>query len=533
MFAQSSKHLVRLIALCLGIMLSALMTACASLPGDVVRSPSHALTDADGATRLTAVAAASLPEDAKISGLRLLPDGGQALEARMALANAAGRTIDAQYYQIANDASGREFLQALARAADRGVRVRLLIDDLHAGGEDDLLAGLAAAPNVEVRMFNPLAVRGGAVPSRVLLSLNEFTRVNRRMHNKLFIADNAFAISGGRNIGDAYFGRSQPANFIDMDVIAAGKVVGEQSAVFDAYWNSEHAYPIQSLVATERAPQVARAQFDAWAQGGGTDTAAQAVAERDLLGQGPVGAQLANGRVDLHLASVRVMADAPMKATHEQNLVDGAVMSGNLELLQSARSDVMVTSPYFIPDTRMLDILQASTARKVRVAVLTNSLATTDEPLVHVGYSRYRDELLGMGVALYEMMPGVDAPQATAAVSHGSLGRLHAKVAVVDHRWLSIGSMNMDRRSAHSNTEMGLVIDSPELAMQVATLLQREQLPRSYQLRMQPGAARPKLQWVAPSATEQPLVFTAEPSRNWRRQLGVSFTSFFVSEQLL
>jgi len=208
-------------------------------------------------------------------------------------------------------------------------------------------------------------------------------------------------------------------------------------------------------------------------------------------------------------------------------------MSGNLELLQSARADVLVTSPYFIPDARMLDILQASTARKVRVAVLTNSLATTDEPLVHVGYSRYRDELLDMGVALYEMMPGVDSPQATTSVSqHGSLGRLHAKLAVVDHRWLSIGSMNMDRRSAHSNTEMGLVIDSPELAMQVATLLQREQLPRSYQLRMQPGAARPRLQWVAPSTT-QPLVFSAEPSRNWRRQLGMSVTSFFVSEQLL
>ncbi|WP_218510862.1 phosphatidylserine/phosphatidylglycerophosphate/cardiolipin synthase family protein [Variovorax sp. dw_308] len=526
------KQLVRLIALCLGIVLSALMTGCASLPGDVTRLPSQSL---DGATPLTAVASASLPANEDVSGLRLLPDGGQALEARMALAHAAARTIDAQYYQIANDASGREFLHALARAADRGVRVRLLIDDLHAGGEDELLAGLAAGPNVEVRMFNPLAVRGGAVPSRVLRSLNEFARVNRRMHNKLFIVDNAFAISGGRNIGDAYFGRSQPANFIDMDVLAAGKVVREQSAVFDAYWNSEHAYPIQSLVATERLPQVARAQFDAWAQGG-SDAGAQALAGQDLLGQGPVGAELASGRVELHLATVRVMADAPVKATHEQSLADGAVMSGNLELLQSARFDVLVTSPYFIPDTRMLDILQASTARKVRVAVLTNSLATTDEPLVHVGYSRYRDELLDMGVALYEMMPGVDAPQAAASLSqgsHGSVGRLHAKLAVVDHRWLSIGSMNMDRRSAHSNTEMGLVIDSPELAMQVATLLQREQLPRSYQLRMQPGTGRPRLQWVAPSDTTQPLVFSAEPSRNWRRQLGMSFTSFFVSEQLL
>ncbi|MEJ8823820.1 phospholipase D family protein [Variovorax humicola] len=523
-----SKHLVRLIALCLGIVLSVLVTGCASLPDDVERLPSHTLGDMHGATRLTTVAAASLPADDSVSGLRLLPDGGQALEARMALANAASRTIDAQYYQIANDASGREFLHALARAADRGVRVRLLIDDLHAAGEDDLLAGLAAGPNVEVRMFNPLAVRGRGVPSRVLLSLNEFARVNRRMHNKLFVVDNAFAISGGRNIGDAYFGRSQPANFIDMDILSAGKVEREQSAVFDAYWNSEHAFPIQSLVVKERPPQVARAQFDAWAQVG-PDTMQPPMAERDPLGQSTVGAQLASGRIDLHLASVRVMADAPVKATQADTLVDGAVMAGNLELLQSARSDVLVTSPYFVPDTRMLDILQASTGKQVRVAVMTNSLATTDEPLVHFGYSRYRDALLDMGVALYEMMPGVDAMQA-ASSSHGSLGRLHAKLAVVDHRWLSIGSMNMDRRSAHSNTEMGLVIDSPELAGQVAMLLQREQMPRSYQL--QRAGARQRLQWVAPTGT-QPVVFSAEPSRNWRRQLGMSFTSLFVSEQLL
>ncbi len=365
----------------------------------------------------------------------------------------------------------------------------------------------------------------------MLLSLNDLARVNRRMHNKLFVVDNAFAISGGRNIGDAYFGRSQPANFIDMDVLAAGQVVREQSAVFDAYWNSEHAFPIQSLLATERPPQVARAQFDAWAQGG-TAPAAHAMVERDVLGQGAVGAQLASGRVELHLATVRVMADAPVKATPVGMLVDGAVMSGNLELLQSARADVLVTSPYFIPDARMLDILQASTARKVRVAVMTNSLATTDEPLVHFGYSRYRDALLDMGVALYEMMPGVDATQ-VASSPHGSLGRLHAKLAVVDGRWLSIGSMNMDRRSAHCNTEMGLIVDSPELAGQVAMLMQREQMPRSYQLQLQRAGARPRLQWIAPLGT-QPVVFSAEPSRNWRRQLGMSFTtSLFVSEQML
>ena len=207
------------------------------------------------APALPQVAAASTPEGSRhLSGMRLLPDGDQAFEARIALARAAEKTIDAQYYQIADDTSGRQFLRELSAAAARGVRVRLLVDDLHAAGEDALLAGLAARPNVELRMFNPLPVRDGSVGSRVLFSLHQFSRVNRRMHNKLMVADNVFAISGGRNIANEYFGRSEPANFIDMDLLSAGPVVQELSAVFDGYWNSEHAYPIQRLAAQDGRP---------------------------------------------------------------------------------------------------------------------------------------------------------------------------------------------------------------------------------------------------------------------------------------
>lgn len=509
---------------------AAALTGCAALPSteSVQRPVSQARVDTAD-THLAALAAASLPAADPRSGLRLLPDGGQAFEARIALANAAEKSIDAQYYQIADDASGREFLRALRDAAARGVRVRLLIDDMYAAGEDRLLSGLAARPNVELRMFNPLAVREGSVNARVLLSLHDFSRINRRMHNKLFVVDNSFAISGGRNIADGYFGRGLPANFIDMDILSAGPVVREMSAVFDGYWNSPYAYPIQSLAAQPDGAEAARRGFDEAVARTGAATPARAL---DLLGQTGVAAQLAEGRVELHPAAVRVLADAPSKAdAADARLADGAVMDANLELLQSARSEVLVASPYFVPGSRTLGILRQATDNKVRVALLTNSLATTDVPLVHFGYARHRDELLEMGVALYELMPGADTPAESSGLGHGSLGRLHAKLAVVDQRWLSIGSMNMDRRSAHCNTEMGLIIESPELASEVSTLLRRDELPRSYQVRSAGKAMG--LEWVALGSRRQEVVFAAEPHARWMLQLRTAMLSMFVNEEWL
>ena len=528
--ATTDPTAARLAGCALVVALAGMLIGCASLPDSVQRPVSQARTDVAD-TRLAAVAAASMPEGSReLSGMRLLPAGDQAFEARIALARAAEKTIDAQYYQIADDTSGRQFLRELSAAAARGVRVRLLVDDLHAAGEDALLAGLAARPNVELRMFNPLPVRDGSVGSRVLFSLHEFSRVNRRMHNKLFVADNSFAVTGGRNVADEYFGRSEPANFIDMDILSAGPVVPELSMVFDGYWNSERAYPIQSLAAQEGGPDAARRHFDEAVQ----ESAAVdlPVASRDALGQSSVGTQLAGGRVELYMANVRVLADAPSKAAeagHAQ-LEDGAVMNGKLELLQSARAEVLVASPYFVPGRRMLDVLRQAAASQVRVSVMTNSLGTTDEPLVHFGYARHRSALLQMGVSLFELMPDTEVRQSAGELS-GSLGRLHAKVAVVDQRWLYIGSMNMDRRSAHSNTEMGLIVDSPALAGQVASLLSSERLPRSYQVRSRRD--HQGLQWVAQAAGQEQVVLNAEPNSTWGLQLRLSLVSMVVNEELL
>lgn len=516
-------------------LLLALLAGCSGLPQGVERPASQALADASG-TQLAAVAQASLGEqqagdaEAARSGLRLLPAGDHALEARIALVRHAQRSVDAQYYQIADDSSGRQFLRELRDAAARGVRVRLLVDDLYAGGEDALLAGLAANPGVEVRMFNPLPARDGGVAARTLLSLHEFSRVNRRMHNKLLLADNAFAISGGRNVADAYFERSEPANFIDMDLLSAGPVVARMSAVFDAYWNSEQAYPVQSLAAQDAQGEAARLAFDRRMEAQ-APAAELPAGDVDELGQPPVGAQLRDGRVALSMAAVRVVADAPQKAAGAER-EDGAVMLANLDLLQAASREVFVASPYVVPGERALMAMRA-TASRVRVSLVTNSLATTDEPLAHFGYARYRVALLDMGVNLYELMPPSVSVQESEAPA-ASLGRLHAKVAVVDGRWLSIGSMNMDRRSAHSNTEMALIVDSPLLASQASALLHSQRMPHSYKVRTQQGGGgeRTRLQWVSTDGERQ-VVHASEPSLNWGRRLRLSMISALVDEELL
>jgi putative cardiolipin synthase len=533
------QHLVISRALCGALMVALSMLAgCAALPGDVQRVASQARTDVEDST-LAHIAAASLPGAAgPLSGVRLLPGGDDAFDARIALAAAAQHSIDAQYYVVADDTSGRQFLRELRDAAQRGVRVRLLVDDLYAGGEDELLAGLAAHANVEVRVFNPLPVRSGGLRTRVLLSLHQIGRVNRRMHNKLFIADNSFAITGGRNIADEYFGRSKPANFIDMDALLAGPAVRELSASFDAFWNGPLSYPFEAIAAGDRpAPAYARERFAALVRHLGRFM--PAAGERDALGRGAVGVQLAQGRVELVPASVRVVADAVVQAQPVagdagggMDGTEGAVMAANLDLFRTARSEVLVVSPYFVPMPRMIDALTHASQGGARVSVVTNSLATTDEPLVHYGYARHRGAILALGATLYELMPASEPRPAETENGRGagSLGRLHAKLAVIDRRWFYVGSMNMDRRSAHCNTELGLVVDSPALAGELADLIERERMPASFAVSEAPE--RGGLQWSFLRGGQR-WVLHQEPESTWAQRLRWSLLSLVVDEDLL
>lgn len=506
----------------------ALVTAlggCASLPQPAARAESRALAVAQSgaqAAPLAQAAASALAANAGAAGsaFRLLPAGDQALDARIALARRAERSLDLQYYHLAHDATGLQLLRELRDAAARGVRVRLLVDDLYAVEQDAMLASLAARPGFEVRMFNPLPVRDGSLERRVVLSLHELSRINRRMHNKLFVADNSLAVTGGRNIADEYFDRSEPANFIDMDVLAAGAVVQQLSQVFDRYWNSRHAWPIEQLADGRLGTEAADAMLDA------AGSLAPA-GETDALGQSPVSQQLAHGRLELFAADASVLADDPSKVEQaDADATEGQVAKGHLAMLDEARDEILISSPYVVPGKAQLSALDNARQRSVQVSVMTNSLSTTDEPMVHTGYARHRDALLKMGVSLYELMPLAVKSAATSAT--GSMGRLHAKLAVVDGQRVFIGSMNLDRRSARCNTEMALVIDSPALAGQLTRLLQRDRLPASYRLRL----AAKGIEWVA-GTDAAPVVHASEPNAGWAQSLRLWITAQFVSEEML
>ena len=246
------------------LMIAVALGGCAALPGPGPLAVSHAI-DADndsGLARIAAVSRRGAPSD--LSGFRLLADGEEAFRARIALIRRAERSIDAQYYLIADDRSGHEFLRELRAAAGRGVRVRVLVDDLYESGQDGVFAGFAAHQHVELRLFNPLPARRGGTARRIAFSLHELARVNHRMHDKLLVVDNAMAISGGRNIADLYFERGGTTGFIDVDVLATGPVVAELSAVFDSFWNSEHAYPVGTLADPPATPWATPPTMPSW-----------------------------------------------------------------------------------------------------------------------------------------------------------------------------------------------------------------------------------------------------------------------------
>jgi putative cardiolipin synthase len=496
-----------------------LLTACAALPGGVQRDLSQALTDVT-ATPLAREAALATPDDKRhLSGLRLLPNGPEAMATRVALARRAQKSLDVQYYLIASDDTGRQFLRELRDAAQRGVRVRLLIDDLHASEQDVVLMALAMHANVEVRYFNPLPVRGSSFETRLLLSLHQFDRVNRRMHNKLFIADNSVAVTGGRNIANEYFMRSTQANFIDMDVLSVGPVVRGLSEVFDRYWNSELSFPIDTLVPALASRDEAQALFADWVAGASVAEPSAQATEQVLVEPR-----------SFQFAPVQVSADDPAKAAGATAAPSGTALESTLLMLRSAEREVMIVSPYFIPGERGLKLMQGAIDHGIQVSVMTNSLAATDEPLAYWAYVRYRAAMLQMGVAVSEVSPVTNRKFDMVGDLRSSQGALHAKVAMVDRRWLLIGSMNMDGRSARSNTELGLVIDSAELAEEAMALMNEHWFNNHYRLRLAQRGGQ--VEWLAPDG-DSAGVYRDEPNVSWAKRLRLGVMSMFIAEELL
>src|SRR6202046_5472994 len=443
------------------------LAGCAGLPRHVHKTPSVAFAHPETTTLGRIVAADEVGKN--LSGFRLLSSGEAALPSLIALADHAERTLDIQYYIIHEDESTRTLLHHVRLAADRGVRVRVLVDDLNTAGEDRRFMHLSSHANVEVRVFNPFTAGRFSTWTRFIASATDIRRINHRMHNKLFVADDALAITGGRNIGDAYFTLDPRSNFVDLDVVAAGAIVPQLSASFDQFWNSKYAVPIATVASSVDAEANAPPPIEA-----------QTSASDRWLEQ-----ELDAKKLELIWAPATVLADRPAKIASETSPNEEVTIANDLStLMRSATQELIVISPYFVPGKDGMAFFAKLVSQGVHIRILTNSLAATDSPLVHTGYARYRVQLLKLGIELSEVRPKLGQKRARFHPFRSSNASLHAKALVIDQKTVFIGSMNMDARSARTNSERGLVIRSTDIARQVTSLLDDISADGSYKLQL-------------------------------------------------
>lgn len=448
------------------IAVTLIAAGCAQLAPRPELPPEHALppqlvTELD---RLSAPQEAAHPGQ---SAFRLLAAGTEAFVVRAKSAQIAGRSIDVQTYIWHADLTGGFLAGTLLQAADRGVKVRLLVDDMDARGKNYAFAALDAHPNIDVRMFNPFSTRQGSV-ALAFEALGSFSRINRRMHNKSWIVDNRIAIVGGRNLGDEYFGASGEGNFVDLDFAMVGPVVRAVSASFDAYWNSPLAYPMSFLApqdVSEAALDELRAQFESWLEEAKQSRYALELGRQDTVewvfhGDWPMAWS----------ADYRFVSDDPRKAEGAFDEAEGsAVLAALLPAMQGSESRLTIISPYFVPGEQGTAVLTGIAQTGSEVHVLTNSLAANDVAAVHGGYSRSRAELLEGGVSLWELKPAPGS-QDKSSLAGSSGASLHTKAMVIDSERLFVGSYNLDPRSTSLNCEQGVLVGNSVLAAQLEQL---------------------------------------------------------------
>jgi putative cardiolipin synthase len=507
------------------VVLALLLSACMALPDVRDRPESRALPPAVQGP-LAQIAADSLPAEAP-SGFRLLVSGSEALQARVGLIERAQLSVDLQVYQFRTDSTGLRVVRALLDAADRGVRVRLLLDDLYTAGDDPFWLGVAAHPRVEVRLFNPFLAGRESHSGRLLDAAIGDDRLHRRMHNKLLVADGVLAVAGGRNIGDPYFLRDEVEGYFDVDLLAVGAVLPSMSAAFDAYWNSDYTHDLHTIVDDGRPPAVRAAALQ-------QELAAQPLPR--LAAATALSQEFRRQRLDFVPAQALVAYDAPDKIERSgaSDLAELALAGAQVRLLvaqalRAARNELIVVSPYLIPGPQGVAAVDEFTSRGVRVALLTNSLAATDERLVHVGYRHYRADLLRAGAELYEWSPLHGDRVLRELAVGGTVLRLHAKCALVDRLRLYVGSMNFDPRSRDLNTEFGLLIDSPVLGAQVGALI--DEAMRRASWRVQLAADGHSLRWTL--ANGDGTAHDIEPDTDLGSRLLLDLLAPFVPEEML
>jgi putative cardiolipin synthase len=488
------------------IWLAQVLTGCASRPRpDYPRTVSTAFED-PASTRLGQFFGPAADEHPGLSGFSLLSHGREAFIVRLALADLAERSLDMQYYVWDGDTTGRIIVDHVMKAADRGIKVRLLVDDPFYKASDSVKAALDAHPNVEIRLFNPLTNRSWSALDFIF----DFGRVNRRMHNKLMVADNAAAIVGGRNIGDIYYGVNTIANYRDLDVLAVGPVVRDLSGIFDRYWNSPSTVPIAAIVDRAHGPADLAAILSRLRE-------AIAVADypypidQDLDELAAQGAQL---RDNLVWAHGRIIADDP------ENIARGQESDDVVEFIRGRvaqlKEELLVESPYFVLPARAQATVKALHERNVRVRVLTNSLASNDMLPAHSGYAKTRRRLLENGMELYELRPDTDAFRPGWSLLSGrSPAALHTKAMAFDREAVFIGSFNLDPRSAVINTEAGLYVESPELAERLTAYMAAGVVPaNSYRVLLDPNG---EIVWET-VRDGQRVRYRDEPETGFRRR---------------
>jgi putative cardiolipin synthase len=503
--------------------LVALASGCATLPPLDARRETHAIAATDQ-TRLGHAVGEAVRQHPRLSGIHALTTPTDAFAARVILASAAEKSLDVQYYIWRADQTGLLLFEAVWRAADRGVRVRLLLDDANTGGLDAILAALATHPNIEVRLYNPLVPRS----ARALNFVTDFERANRRMHNKSFTADNAVTIVGGRNVGNEYFAAGEGVAFTDLDVMAVGAAVREVSSAFDLYWNSASSYPATSLLA----PAGADARATLEAKFAAVHAEPESAEYLGVLGRTALVQQLIKHALPLDWAPARVVRDDPAKTLDKKGDVGVLLLSDLLPAVGAPRTSFDLVSPYFVPADAGTAALVRAAQRGVNVRVLTNSLAATDVPPVHAGYAKRRCDLLRAGVRLYELAPAAakrDSDERTLG-SGSSSTQLHAKTFALDGERIFVGSFNFDPRSARLNTEMGLVIDSPPLAERLSRAFD-EQVPNvAYEVRL--AADGHCAEWIQRTGGRE-VHYDADPGTSAARRAWIDFLSILPIERLL
>jgi putative cardiolipin synthase len=506
-----------LIAVCLALFLIGRCTQPPSLEG---RTVSTALFDTGG-TRLGRSISPLIEMHPRLSGIYPLADSRDAFAARSQLTQFAERALDVQYYIWENDMTGTLLFEALHAAADRGVRIRLLLDDNNTSGLDATLAALDSHPNIEVRLFNPFVIRKPRIGY-----VTDFSRANRRMHNKSFTADNQVTIIGGRNIGDEYFGAAEGLLFVDLDVMAVGPVVTEVSKDFDRYWASSSSYPLDRIVQPVNPAQIASVAAAALRITRDPAAIAYTTAIRDS----PFVMLMVERHLDFEWAETRMISDDPAKglgrAPPEELFAEQL-----RRVIGEPASDVELIAAYYVPRTTGVGSFTSMARRGVNVRVLTNSLAASDGPYVYAGYAKRRKPLLEAGVTLYEMRRlSPEIGHHLAAGPFGSSGSsLHAKTFSVDRSRFFVGSFNFDPRSRKLNTELGFVIDSPVLAREIESAFNNSIPGNSYEVRLSDSG---RLYWIEHRG-EKLVRYDTEPGTSFWLRAAVWFLSLLPIDWLL